>query len=94
MVEWKRFSCPFCLDGCMLGCSLPYYVFANYFIYIFFVVSVLLQDLFQMVEFCKCSLLDTVNALCTNELIVDCFCAECGDSACRYLFVCVGFLFT
>ena len=44
---------------------------------------------------CRCSLSEMVKALCTSELIADCFCAGWWcDSACKYLSVCVGFLYT
>ena len=43
----------------------------------------------------RCSLLEIVKDLCTSELIADCFCARWWcDSACRYLSVCVSFLYT
>ena len=42
----------------------------------------------------RCSLSEMVKVLCTSELIADCFCAGWWyDSACRYLSVCVGFLY-
>jgi len=44
---------------------------------------------------CKCSLSEMVKALYTSELIADCFYAGWWcDSACKYLSVCVSFLYT
>ena len=44
---------------------------------------------------CRCSLSEMMKALCTSDLIADCFCDGWWcDSACKYLSVCAGFLYT
>jgi len=65
------------------------------------IMSFLLCPFFYKASFkwlnsvCRCSLSEMEKTLCTSELIADCFCNGWWcDSACRYLSVCVGFLYT
>jgi len=91
MGEWKRFFYPFHLV--MVVCCLIN-VFADYFIYIFFIIS--------FVRLVSDGWVLSVDTLCqrrrklyVQELIADCFCAGWWcDSACKYLFVHIGFLYT
>jgi len=92
----EKIFLPISCDGCVLW----FIAFLMYLLIILF-VSFLSCPFFWKACFrwlspvCKCSLSEMVKVLCTTELIADCFCAGWWcDSACKYLSVCVGFLYT
>jgi len=79
-------------------------IFSDYVLETLLFACLLIVSFLSCLFFCKavfkwlssvyrCSLSEMVKVL-YSELIADCFCAGWCDSACRYLSVCVGFLYT